>query len=70
MFIINSSDGNQAALLQQSRPVPFTEYMATFIIAKTKQVTVFVKIHERAVQSFESSKICAMKEWHKSSGKS
>jgi hypothetical protein len=47
--------------LQQSRQ------SRSSIISKTKQVTVFVNIHERTVQRFGSSIIWAMKEWHKSS---
>jgi hypothetical protein len=54
-------------MLIANRPEPFTEYNLIFIIAKTKKKnTVFVKIHERSVQRFESSIICAIKQWHKS----
>jgi hypothetical protein len=38
-----------------------TKNIATFIGAKTKQVTITIKIHDRVVQRFESSIVCAMK---------
>jgi hypothetical protein len=55
-------------LLQQSRPDPLTEYtMRLSSLRKPNKSQYFVKIHERAVQRFESSIIFAMKEWPKSS---
>jgi hypothetical protein len=59
--IIFSQAESTKPLIRQSQLESVTKNIATFIGAKTKQVTITIKIHDRVVQRFKSSIICAMK---------